>query len=222
MDDIHRGPPGAINNFKILLTVPHATCEPESKSVSKHPCDAAALTASRLLANFLKKLSKNRVDVTLIAGSVPRSVVDMNRSASRIGESALKERSDIEKWVTETVGYGRAIVDVHSYDDLAAWFKGVDVSAAEQHCRHCHPLVFLDIKPYSPFSVMVAKRVSSLASNSIPAQIVEGTTENDILFVARERYGVPCILTEFYEGSMRELTFTAKVLAQALICVLHI
>jgi len=215
-------------NFKILLTVPHAACEvvsAEKNPSSAHPCDAAAMAAANLLRNFLKRLSKRGADITIIAGDVPRSVVDMNRAASRRG-AKLKQRSEIEKWVTETAGWSRAIVDVHSYDDFAAWaVSGVfdtSSSATDYRCFRHHPLIFLDIAPYSPFSVSVVEHVSSKSFPPISARIVEGTTENDILLTARKLYGVPCILAEFYEGSMRELSDTAKALAQALIYVLHI
>lgn len=85
--------------MKLLITVPHARCPPNVPPDS-HPCDFAA--------ERMAKLIHQRVpNSKLLLGDVPRTALDLNRSAAR--ESAYRET------LRGLVHEGVTVLDVHSY-----------------------------------------------------------------------------------------------------------
>ncbi len=102
--------------MKVLLTVPHAACLPNSP---RRMCDKRAFEAAIILRNALLSHQKKGLikEVTVYANkTVPRSIIDMNRSVSRgtlwrMQLSELLQRQPSFDWV----------VDVHSFPDQHAW-----------------------------------------------------------------------------------------------------
>lgn len=154
---------------KYVITVPHAACPDHSRS---HPCDYAAPRAAEYLATYLG-VEK------IIRGSIPRAVIDMNRSPSR---GVLPERQELAAFVNAEPN--AVVLDVHSYDEHAPWGQSSDV-------------VFMDTG-LSQKWVKVAVLHAQLKSG-IRAELLAGSQVNDIMGEMKER-GVPAVLIEFREG----------------------
>ena len=156
----------------VVISVPHAACQPVTLS-APHPCDSVAPQMAKLLATRLNAQ-------TVIFGSVPRSVVDMNRYPSRL---VLDERKRLKE---ATSNQSKVIlVDVHSYDDSAPWGEGAD-------------LVVFDTEPLQYVSVLTMMHIRHMSN--VRVGFVVGSQQNDIIIEAKSR-GVPSIMLEVHEGS---------------------
>lgn len=91
----------------IILTVPHATCKPET---IQRTCDRLALPMAKRLYQALP-LSTSQHSVMMVYPLIPRSVVDMNRPASRKTEYREYLRKSVFTKDYDVVHH----FDIHSY-----------------------------------------------------------------------------------------------------------
>jgi hypothetical protein len=186
-----------INNFNIILTVPHSV---PIENYSKRSHDISALN----MANRLKRLcEKYGMAVHLIESAQNRTVLDDNRysdnnhcnkmhktNSSNSG-NLLNIRSDSLLWkklreIFNNINYKRLIIiDCHSF-----YKGGFDIDPSIE-------MVLLDYTPYQH----LVKQISLEAKKSIPNMILSGTIGcNSILDVMTSHpHYVPTILLEVRE-----------------------
>lgn len=99
--------------MKVLLTVPHATCD----TSQIRTCDKRALEAAKLLYNEFSKKEPTNQTVLYTNQDIPRRVIDMNRLVSR----GTPWRMKLSKLLRDT--HFDLVIDVHSFPDSHKWGK---------------------------------------------------------------------------------------------------
>ncbi len=93
----------------IVITVPHAKCDPKSPR-EDHSCDFAAPDGAQLLNAHLKKRGKLP---TLLIGNINRTYLDLNRPAAA--------NTAFHRTIAAKLAPGGVYVDMHSFPTEGYW-----------------------------------------------------------------------------------------------------
>ncbi len=180
----------------LLVTVPHAFCEPGADD-NAHPCDSVALTAARALVARLRRMLRTRADVVLLAADRPRAECDLNRvqcrdsawrralfAFARENRARLALVLDVHSFPPDYDGYGTAPVPdaVLLDDDVLHWPHALRRRSAHQYARET-----LDLHAH-------------LQHDGARVNTLEGL-DNDIAVQMRRELRVPAVLLELNEAA---------------------
>lgn len=164
--------------MRFIVTVPHAACPPRwVPHEGGHPCDLFAENAGRQLQ---KSLTANGHDARLFVADVPRTAVDMNRSAS--AGTPWRQRIDVAmaERAPEPPSY---LLDAHSFPRASDWGTSSD-------------FVIMGFERIEGWHRALGMRVAESARVRLGYAV--GSSANDLMASATAR-GVPCVLLEFCE-----------------------
>jgi hypothetical protein len=180
--------------INIVLTVPHAVCNPRTPR-SQHTCDYSAPDAAFFVKEELERLlPRGKAHVVVIEASLNRRVVDMNRPKGH----NLPERREVIKYKPDFV------LDVHSF--------GREDSEEMADCD----VVLMDIEPIQKgVTIPLLKKIHK----SVVVGFLYGSKVNDIIKEMRD-LSISCVLAEFKEQEPKKLRSAAKSVAQAIISIL--
>jgi len=176
----------------ILITVPHAA-----------PGEGQDGGATRFVYLLEDALRQSGELVTVIEGSVPRRILDLNRVDAA--------KSDFMMEVFDALSEASVHIDLHSYPDISGETEfGYDLDAWREST-----VVLFNI-PEVTDETLLSAVVQAFEEGGVASTIQEAGFENFLTNAASVLFDVPSVLIEVNDAAGRDYPVVADVLVEAL------